>query len=74
MKLEEPVTFDPEDPDKTATLFFTLASCDHDKHLDNMSRLSEMLCNEDLLADLQRPRRRKICSNSTTNIHFKERE
>lgn len=54
MKLEEPVTFDPGDPDKTATLFFTLASCDHDKHLDNMSRLSEMLCNEDLLADLQK--------------------
>ena len=27
MKLEKPVSFDPEDPEKDARLFFTLASC-----------------------------------------------
>lgn len=46
MKLEHPVSFDPEDPDKDARLFFTLASCDSDQHLKNMTRLSELLMNE----------------------------
>lgn len=54
MKLKEPVSFDQNDPEKTATLFFTLASCDHNEHLNNMSRLSEMLMNEDLVEALQK--------------------
>ena len=29
MKVEEPVHFDPNDPEKDVRLFFTLASCDH---------------------------------------------
>ena len=45
MKLEKPVSFDPEDPEKDARLFFTLASC-------NPMRLSEMLMNEELVAEL----------------------
>lgn len=52
MKLENPVSFEPGDPEKDAQLFFTLASCNPEQHLDNMSRLSEMLMNEELLEAL----------------------
>ncbi len=52
MKLEKPVSFEPGDPEKDARLFFTLASCNPDQHLDNMTRLSEMLMNEDVVAAL----------------------
>lgn len=52
MRLEKPVSFEPGDPEKDAQLFFTLASCNPDQHLDNMSRLSEMLMNEDLVEAL----------------------
>lgn len=52
MKLEKPVSFEPGDPEKDAQLFFTLASCNPDQHLDNMSRLSEMLMDEDLVEAL----------------------
>ena len=54
MKLEKPVSFDPEDPEKDATLFFTRASCNPEQHLDNMSRLAEMLSNEELIEDLKK--------------------
>lgn len=54
MKLSQPVSFDPEDPDKYATLFFTLASCDSDQHMKNMVALSEMLMNDELVAELQK--------------------
>ena len=54
MKLEKPVSFDPEDPEKDAILFFTLASCNPEQHLDNMSRLAEMLSNEELIEDLKK--------------------
>lgn len=52
MKLERPVSFDPGDPEKDARLFFTLASCDSEQHLDNMSRLSEILSDEEVVAEL----------------------
>lgn len=52
MKLEKPVSFEPGDPEKDAQLFFTLASCNPDQHLDNMSRLSEMLMDEELVEAL----------------------
>jgi len=52
MKVEEAVSFDPEDSEKDAKLFFTLASCDSDQHLANMIKLSEMLLNEELLQGL----------------------
>ena len=52
MKLEKPVSFDPNDPEKDAQLFFTLASCNPEQHLNNMMRLSEMLMNEELVAEL----------------------
>lgn len=52
MKLERPVSFDPEDPDMDARLFFTLASCDSDQHLQNMTKLSELLMNETVVQAL----------------------
>lgn len=39
---------------KDATLFFTLVSCNPEQHLDNMSRLAEMLSNEELIEDLKK--------------------
>lgn len=52
MRLEKPVSFDPEDPEKDAQLFFTLASCDPNQHLDNMMRFSEMMIKEDVVEAL----------------------
>lgn len=52
MKLEEPVSFDDSDPEKSATVFFTLAAKDHDAHLSNMQQLFQMLSNDALLEDL----------------------
>lgn len=52
MKLKQPVSFEHGNPDMDARLFFTLASCNPDQHLDNMSRLSEMLMNEEVIEEL----------------------
>ncbi len=52
MKINEPVHFDGDDPEKDATLFFTLASNNSEEHLANMSALSEILLNEDLMKEL----------------------
>lgn len=53
MKLEQPVSFEPGNPELDATLFFTLASCNPDQHLDNMSKLADMLSNEELVEALK---------------------
>lgn len=52
MKLNKPVSFEPGDIEKDAQLFFTLASCNPEQHLNNMSKLSELLLNEELLEEL----------------------
>ena len=52
MKVEEPVHFDLEDPEKDARLFFMLASNDSEAHLNNMMQLADLLSNDDLVADL----------------------
>lgn len=52
MRLEKPVSFDPQDPEKDAQLFFTFASCNHDEHLQNIVKLSELLLKEELVAEL----------------------
>lgn len=54
MKLEKPVSFEPGNKEMDVQLFFTLASCDPSQHLDNISRLSEMLCNEELVQELNK--------------------
>lgn len=46
MKLNKPVSFEPGDPEKEARLFFTLSSCNSEQHLQNMTKLSELLINE----------------------------
>lgn len=56
MKLEKPVSFDKEDPEKDAQLFFTLASCNSEQHLHNMSQLSELLGNEEVIEELKKAR------------------
>lgn len=52
MKLKEPVSFEEDDTEKDATLFFTLASNNPDEHLENMSKLAELMSNEELMAEL----------------------
>ena len=51
-KLSEPVSFDKNNKEKDASVFFTLAARDSDEHLKNMRKLWKMLTNEDLCADL----------------------
>lgn len=52
MKLEKPVSFEEGNPECDAQLFFTLASCNPEQHLENMSKLSDMLCNDELVEEL----------------------
>lgn len=58
MKLEKPVQFpyneeDGDTPeDKQASLFFTLAACDHNEHLEHMAQLMEVFENEDLMEEI----------------------
>jgi PTS system ascorbate-specific IIA component len=52
MKLEKPVSFDPNDSSKDAKVFFTLAAANKDEHVENMQALFEMLTDESLLEAL----------------------
>lgn len=49
MKLNKPVSFEEGNPENDAMIFFTLASCNPDLHLKNVSRLSEMLIKEEVV-------------------------
>lgn len=52
MRVEDPVHFDENDSAKDAKIFFTIASQDHDQHIQNLMKLSEMLVNEELIKEL----------------------
>ncbi len=52
MKLSDAVSFDPKDSEKDAKVFFTVASCDPNQHIDNISRLSDLLSNDEVLEAL----------------------
>ncbi|SUO93580.1 PTS sugar transporter subunit IIA [Suttonella ornithocola] len=52
MKTQEIVAFDPDDREKDARLFFTIATQNHEQHLKNISALAMMLDNEALIEDL----------------------
>ena len=52
MKVEEGVDFDPEDPEKKARLFFSLAAIDHEQHIQNIASLMETLMNEEIVEAL----------------------
>lgn len=54
MRLAEPVSFDPGDPDKWADLFFTIAADDPEAHLENIKGLMEIFQNEELLDKLRK--------------------
>jgi PTS system ascorbate-specific IIA component len=52
-KLAEPVSFVTDNPDKDASVFFTLAARDSEEHLKNMRKLWTMLTDEELCAELR---------------------
>lgn len=52
MKLDKCVSFDANNKEKDAKVFFTLAAKDKNAHLDNMQKLFKMLSNEKLCARL----------------------
>ena len=56
MKLEREIVFDADDPEKYASVFFTIAAVDPDIHLKNMRMLFKMLTNDELVVDLQKVR------------------
>ncbi|MDR0403953.1 MAG: PTS sugar transporter subunit IIA [Treponema sp.] len=53
MKLAEPVSFDADNPEKDASVFFTLAAVDNEEHLKNMRKLWKMLTDETLCEELR---------------------
>lgn len=52
MKIEKPVSFDPNDPDKDARIFVVLAATDDEVHLNNLMQLSETLSDEAIVEKL----------------------
>lgn len=54
MKLDKPVDFQDEGKTVPARLFFTLASCDSERHLQNMMKLSELLMKEEAVKELMK--------------------
>ena len=73
MKLKKPVSFEPGNPEMEAQLFFTLASCNPDQHLDNMSfpKCSAM---SSLWRSWQRPRPHLTCWRSRKNTWIRCRQ
>lgn len=53
MRLADPVSFDPKDPEKWADLFFAIAADDPAVHLENIKSLMDVLQNEELLERLR---------------------
>ncbi|OFK24967.1 MULTISPECIES: PTS sugar transporter subunit IIA [Olsenella] len=55
MRVKEPVHFGAEDdPDTTATVFFTLSDVDAESHLVNMQRLAAVMSNEEVIDRLSK--------------------
>lgn len=52
MRVKDEVDFDPEDPDKKARLFFSLAAVDHEQHINNIQQLMDTLMNEEIVEAL----------------------
>lgn len=46
MKVEKPVSFEKDNPEKDARLFFVLASQNNDQHMANMEQLAMLLMTE----------------------------
>lgn len=52
MKLDEAVSFDENDREKDARLFFTVASCNPEQHMENIVKLADIFQNEELIKEL----------------------
>lgn len=50
--MPESVSFEKDNPEKDAKLFFMLAAKDNRKHMDNIAALSDMLMKDGVLDDL----------------------
>ena len=59
MKLEKPVNFIDNNTEKPVQIFFTIASCNANEHLNNISRLSEILMNENIVNKLLEAKSKK---------------
>lgn len=53
MHCATPVIFDENDPDKYATVFFTLCDTDPDQHLQNIQNLMAVLSNDEAVERLK---------------------
>ena len=53
MKVDQPVHFAEDDPEKDATIFFTLCATDPQAHLANMQRLASVLMDESVVEKLK---------------------
>lgn len=51
-KMKDEVVFEEGNPEKNAKLFFTLAAKNKEEHVENISKLSEMLMTEGLIEAL----------------------
>lgn len=51
-KFKNRISFDEEDPEKYATVFFALAAVDEEEHLKNMRQLFQVLSDDQLLEKL----------------------
>lgn len=52
MKLEKPVSFVEGDSEKDAIIFFTVASCDKEQHMENIVMLASIFENNELIKEL----------------------
>ncbi len=52
-KFPDKVSFDTQDADKDAQLFFTLAAKNYDQHLQNISNLSDLLMTDGVIDALE---------------------
>lgn len=53
MRVAHPVSFDENDPEKDAQIFFTLCSCDQEGHFANMQRLYAILTDDSVVEKLK---------------------
>lgn len=53
MRTDTPVSFDANDPEKDASIFFTLCSTNQEEHFANMQRLYAILTDEAVVEELK---------------------
>ncbi len=53
-KFPKKIVFDPNDPEKDAQIFFTLAAKNYQEHLNNISQLSDLLTTDGVIESLEK--------------------